>query len=198
MTESQSARYQHCFLSAACLVLAGTEMGMHVTSQTFIDPEALLQEIEQSADMLTHGLVCECCGHIYAHAFKCQLPASMLVVSWAQEAATVVLRCTTLQQQCCCCCWWPQQQWCCCGGNEPQLNTKTTLRPICLLTCCVCLCYLLLPFLLLLLRHTAVAHTGSNEMEHHINQLRHDGTRVVPVFVLALQNHPEDVVMANK
>jgi hypothetical protein len=34
-------------------------MGMHVTSQTFIDPEALLQEIEQSADMLTHGLVCE-------------------------------------------------------------------------------------------------------------------------------------------
>ena len=35
-------------------------------------------------------------------------------------------------------------------------------------------------------------------MEHHINQLRHDGTRVVPVFVLALQNHPEDVVMANK
>jgi hypothetical protein len=35
-------------------------------------------------------------------------------------------------------------------------------------------------------------------MEHHINQLRHDGTRVVPVFVLALQNHPEDVVLANK
>ena len=34
-------------------------MGMHVTSQTFIDPEALLQEIEQSADMLTHGLVCK-------------------------------------------------------------------------------------------------------------------------------------------
>lgn len=46
--------------------------------------------------------------------------------------------------------------------------------------------------------HTAVAHAGSQEMEHHINQLRHDGTRVVPVFVLALQNHPEDVVMANR
>lgn len=37
----------------------GTEMGMHVTSHTFIDPEALLAEIEQSADLLTHGLTCE-------------------------------------------------------------------------------------------------------------------------------------------
>lgn len=37
-------------------------MGMHVSSHTFIDPEALLEEITQSADMLTHGLVCELIG----------------------------------------------------------------------------------------------------------------------------------------
>lgn len=36
------------------------------------------------------------------------------------------------------------------------------------------------------------------ESEHHIAQLRHEGTRVVPVFVLALQHHPEDVVLANR
>jgi hypothetical protein len=37
----------------------GTEMGLHVSSQTFIDPEVLLEEFALSADMLTHGLVCE-------------------------------------------------------------------------------------------------------------------------------------------
>lgn len=35
----------------------GHDMGMHVNSHTFIDPEVLMQEIELSADMLTHGLV---------------------------------------------------------------------------------------------------------------------------------------------
>jgi hypothetical protein len=35
-------------------------MGMHVYSHTYICPLALLQEISQSADMLTHGLVCKC------------------------------------------------------------------------------------------------------------------------------------------
>lgn len=34
-------------------------MGMHVSTHTFIDPEALLEEITQSADLLTHGLVCK-------------------------------------------------------------------------------------------------------------------------------------------
>jgi hypothetical protein len=44
----------------------------------------------------------------------------------------------------------------------------------------------------------AVAHTMGKDAEHHIAQLRHEGTRVVPVFVLALQNHPEDVVLSNR
>ncbi|KAF8055392.1 hypothetical protein HT031_006759 [Scenedesmus sp. PABB004] len=43
-----------------------------------------------------------------------------------------------------------------------------------------------------------VAHTMGKDDEHHIAQLRHEGTRVVPVFVLALENHPEDVVLANR
>jgi hypothetical protein len=44
----------------------------------------------------------------------------------------------------------------------------------------------------------AVAHTMGKDAEHHIAQLRHEGTRVVPVFVLALHNHPEDVVLSNR
>lgn len=38
----------------------GTDMGIHVNTHTFIDPDVLLKEIEMSADMLTHGLVSEC------------------------------------------------------------------------------------------------------------------------------------------
>eukprot|EP00879_Flechtneria_rotunda_P030256 GHRR01032864.1.p1 GENE.GHRR01032864.1~~GHRR01032864.1.p1 ORF type:complete len:252 (+),score=57.93 GHRR01032864.1:312-1067(+) len=38
---------------------SGTDMGLHVNSHTFIDPEALLEEVEKSADFLTHGLVSE-------------------------------------------------------------------------------------------------------------------------------------------
>jgi hypothetical protein len=37
----------------------GTDMGIHTHSHTFIDPDVLMQEIELSADMLTHGLVSE-------------------------------------------------------------------------------------------------------------------------------------------
>lgn len=36
------------------------------------------------------------------------------------------------------------------------------------------------------------------ENEHHIGQLRHEGTRVIPVFVLALENHPEDALLSNR
>eukprot|EP00775_Hariotina_reticulata_P008517 gene8517-8699_t len=36
------------------------------------------------------------------------------------------------------------------------------------------------------------------EDEHHIAQLRHEGTRVVPVFILVLSNHPEDAVLSNR
>lgn len=86
---------------AAARDYKGTDMGIHSHSHTYIDPDVLMQEIEMSADMLTHGLV-------------------------------------------------------------------------------------------------TVAHTMGKEAEHHIAQLRHEGTRVVPVFVLALQNHPEDVVLSNR
>lgn len=44
----------------------------------------------------------------------------------------------------------------------------------------------------------AVAHAAGKEDEHKVNQLRHEGTRVLPVFVLALQNHPEDAVLNNR
>eukprot|EP00878_Enallax_costatus_P009803 GHUV01010236.1.p1 GENE.GHUV01010236.1~~GHUV01010236.1.p1 ORF type:complete len:735 (+),score=167.23 GHUV01010236.1:318-2522(+) len=43
-----------------------------------------------------------------------------------------------------------------------------------------------------------VAHVMGKENEHHIAQLRHEGTRVLPVFVLALENHPEDCVLSNR
>lgn len=38
----------------------GHDIGMHVHSHTFIDPEVLMGEVELAADMLTHGLVSEC------------------------------------------------------------------------------------------------------------------------------------------
>lgn len=47
-------------------------------------------------------------------------------------------------------------------------------------------------------RCAGVAHMMGKEEEHHIAQLRHEGTRVIPVFVLALENHPEDCVLSNR
>jgi hypothetical protein len=43
-----------------------------------------------------------------------------------------------------------------------------------------------------------VAHMMGKEGEHRLAQLRHEGTRVVPVFVLALAEHPADVVLSNR
>jgi hypothetical protein len=38
----------------------------------------------------------------------------------------------------------------------------------------------------------------SKEGAHPLEQLRHDGTRVVPVFVISLMKAPEDVMFSNK
>ncbi|KIZ06288.1 hypothetical protein MNEG_1669 [Monoraphidium neglectum] len=42
------------------------------------------------------------------------------------------------------------------------------------------------------------AHAMSKEGAHPLEQLRHDGTRVVPVFVISLMKAPEDVMFSNK
>jgi hypothetical protein len=58
-----SPRCRRCCRASLLPNAPGTEMGLHVTSHTFIDPEVLLDEFEKSADLLTHGLTCEWASH---------------------------------------------------------------------------------------------------------------------------------------
>lgn len=42
------------------------------------------------------------------------------------------------------------------------------------------------------------AHAMTREGAHPLEQLRHDGTRVVPVFVLSLMQAPDDILLSNR
>ena len=45
---------------------------------------------------------------------------------------------------------------------------------------------------------TGAAHAMSKEDSHPLEQLRHEGTRVVPVFVISLMQAPDDIIFANR
>lgn len=88
---------------AAARDYKGTDMGIHSHSHTYIDPDVLMQEIEMSADMLTHGLVSEwrAVSDLSVIAYICfKRPLSSVFL-----CSNGCLAATRLQLCCCSCAW---------------------------------------------------------------------------------------------